>query len=108
VCRDAILTNLLNPKVILLFIAVMPGFVVPGPTSIPVQLALLGTSIILLNIIWQSALVLAAGQARRWLSQPRVQRGIADLGPGVYCFCRPAGGGICRHTWLSYSPPAVL
>lgn len=83
-CRDAILTNLLNPKVILLFIAVMPGFVAPGPTSIPVQLALLGVSIILLNIIWQTALVLAAGQARRWLSQPRVQRGIALISGLVF------------------------
>ncbi len=77
VCRDAILTNLLNPKVILLFIALMPGFVTPGRASIPVQLALLGASIILLNIFWQGALVLAAGRARRWLTWPRVQRGIA-------------------------------
>ncbi len=84
VCRDAILTNLLNPKVILLFIAVMPGFVAPGPASIPVQLAFLGASIILLNIIWQSALVLAAGQARRWLTQPRVQRGIALISGLVF------------------------
>ena len=29
VCRDALLTNLLNPKVIFLFIASMPGFVAP-------------------------------------------------------------------------------
>ncbi len=77
ICRDAILTNLLNPKVILLFIALMPGFVAPGRASIPVQLALLGASIILLNILWQGALVLAAGRARRWLARARVQRGIA-------------------------------
>ena len=77
VCRDAILTNLLNPKVILLFIAVMPGFVAPGQSSIPLQLALLGASIILLNIIWQGALVLVAGRARRWLTRPGVQRGVA-------------------------------
>ncbi|MDA0231782.1 MAG: LysE family translocator [Proteobacteria bacterium] len=84
VCRDAILTNLLNPKVILLFIAVMPGFVEPGPAAIPVQLAFLGASIILLNIIWQSALVLAASRARRWLTQPRVQRGIALISGLVF------------------------
>ena len=77
VCRDAILTNLLNPKVILLFIALMPGFVAPERASIPVQLALLGTSIIVLNIIWQGTLVLVAGRARRWLTLARVQRGIA-------------------------------
>jgi threonine/homoserine/homoserine lactone efflux protein len=60
-----------------LFIALMPGFVAPGRASIPVQLALLGASIILLNILWQGALVLAAGRARRWLARARVQRGIA-------------------------------
>jgi len=77
VCRDAILTNLLNPKVILLFIALMPGFVAPGRASVPLQLALLGVSIILLNICWQGALVLAAGRARRWLARAGVQRGLA-------------------------------
>ena len=77
VCRDAILTNLLNPKVILLFIALMPGFVAPERASIPVQLALLGASIILLNIVWQGTLVLVAGRARRWLTRVRVQRSIA-------------------------------
>ena len=76
-CRDAILTNLLNPKVILLFIALMPGFVAPGRAAIPVQLALLGASIIILNICWQGSLVLAAGRARRWLARAAVQRGIA-------------------------------
>lgn len=76
-CRDAILTNLLNPKVILLFIALMPGFVAPERASIPLQLALLGATIILLNICWQGSLVLAAGRARRWLARPAVQRGMA-------------------------------
>jgi homoserine/homoserine lactone efflux protein len=77
VCRDAILTNLLNPKVILLFIAVMSGFVAPELDSIPLQLALLGASIILLNIVWQGTLVLIAGRARRWLTRAGGQRGIA-------------------------------
>lgn len=82
VCRDAILTNLLNPKVILLFIALMPGFVAPERGAVPLQLALLGTTIILINIIWQGSLVLAAGRARRWLGRASVQRGLA-LGAGL-------------------------
>jgi threonine/homoserine/homoserine lactone efflux protein len=77
VCRDALLTNLLNPKVILLFVALMPGFVAPERASVPLQLALLGVSIILINSLWQSALVLAAARARRWLARPRVQRALA-------------------------------
>ena len=77
--RDALLTNLLNPKVILLFMALMPGFVAPEPerASVPVQLALLGATIILINIVWQGSLVLAAVRARPWLERPSVQRGLA-------------------------------
>ena len=85
VCRDAILTNLLNPKVILLFIALMPGFVAPERGAVALQLALLGTTIILINIIWQGSLVLAAGRARRWLGRASVQRGLA-LGAGLVFF----------------------
>ena len=76
-CRDGILTNLLNPKVILLFIALMPGFVAPDRAPVLVQLALLGTTIIIINTLWQGALVLAARRARRWLARPSVQRGLA-------------------------------
>ena len=76
-CRDGILTNLLNPKVILLFIALMPGFVAPDRAPVLVQLALLGTTIIIINTLWQGALVLAAARARRWLARPSVQRGLA-------------------------------
>jgi len=82
--RDALLTNLLNPKVILLFMALMPGFVAPEPerAAVPVQLALLGVTIILINIIWQGSLVLAAVRARPWLERASVQRGLA-LGAGL-------------------------
>ena len=76
-CRDALLTNLLNPKVILLFIALMPGFVAPERGDVPLQLALLGVTIICLNFLWLGALVLLAMSARRWLERPMVQRGLA-------------------------------
>ena len=77
VCRDALLTNLLNPKVIFLFIALMPGFVAPERGDVPLQLALLGVTIIFLNFLWQVSLVLLAVRARRWLERPMVQRGLA-------------------------------
>ena len=37
-CRDAILCNILNPKVILLFLALFPNFVDPGRTDVSLQL----------------------------------------------------------------------
>lgn len=78
-CRDAILTNVLNPKVILLFIAIMPGFVDLERSSVPLQLVILAGTLIFLNIFWQSSLVWLAGTARRWLERPRVQRNIAYM-----------------------------
>jgi len=82
VCRDAILTNVLNPKVIMLFIAIMPGFIDLDRASVPLQFIILAATLIVLNIIWQSSLIWLAGTARRWLEQPRVQRNIA-VGTGV-------------------------
>jgi threonine/homoserine/homoserine lactone efflux protein len=75
--RDAIITNLLNPKVIMLFVALMPNFVAPARASVPLQLALLGATLIAINIAWQTGLVLAAVRLRRWLGRLSVQRVIA-------------------------------
>ncbi len=75
--RDAIITNLLNPKVIMLFVALMPNFVAPARASVPLQLALLGATLIVINVAWQTGLVLAADRLRRWLGRLSVQRAIA-------------------------------
>ncbi len=74
--RDALLTNLLNPKVILLYIALMPNFVRVDAGDVPMQLAVLGVVLIAINVVWQVPLCLAAEAMRRWLGTPRVQRGV--------------------------------
>ncbi len=76
-CRDAILTNVLNPKVILLFIALMPNFVVVANGQVPLQLVVLAVTLILINIFWQVGLWAATERARRWLGRPSVQRGVS-------------------------------
>jgi len=75
--RDAILTNVLNPKVILLFVAMMPNFVVVDRGRVPLQLAILAATLIVVNILWQTGLWAAAEQARRWLGRPSVQRAVS-------------------------------
>lgn len=75
--RDAMITNILNPKVIVLFLALMPGFLAPERGQVPLQLATLGVTLVMVNVVWQSGLALAAQWARRWLSRPQVQRGIS-------------------------------
>ena len=73
-CRDAVLCNVLNPKVILLFLALMPNFVDPSRGQVPAQLAVLGVVLVLINIVWQLPLAFAAEAIRRWLGSPTVQR----------------------------------
>lgn len=75
--RDALLCNLLNPKVILLFLALFPQFVEPAHADVPAQLVTLGGLLLLINIAWQVPLAWAAQAARRWLDRPAVQLAVA-------------------------------
>jgi homoserine/homoserine lactone efflux protein len=75
--RDAAITNILNPKVIVLFLALMPGFLQPERGSVPLQLVTLGATLIVVNVVWQTGLALAAEWARRWLMDAKVQRNIS-------------------------------
>lgn len=75
--RDAMTTNVFNPKIILLFLALMPGFVVVEKGNTPAQLAVLGAALIAINIVWQTALVVAAERMRHWLVTPSAAKGIS-------------------------------
>ena len=60
VLRDAVLTNLFNPKVILLFLALMPNFVDLPRGGIAGQPGTLGITLIIVNTLWQLPLALGA------------------------------------------------
>jgi len=76
-CRDGMMTNLLNPKVILLFLALMPNFIDLAHGSAAAQLATLGATLIAVNTLWQGTLALGAEGARRLIGRPAVQRTLA-------------------------------
>lgn len=76
-CREAILTNVLNPKVIVLFLALFPNFVVIGRGDVPAQLVTLSATLIVINVAWQAPLAWAANGIRRRLLRPQVQRTIS-------------------------------
>ena len=77
-CRDAVLTNVLNPKVILLFLALFPNFVVVGRGDVTAQLLMLSATLIVINVAWQAPLAWAAESVRRWLGKPSVGRAVSQ------------------------------
>jgi len=72
--RDATLCNLLNPKVILLFLALFPNFVDRTRDDVPAQLITLSLTLIILNTLWQTPIAMAAEPVRRWLKNPRIYK----------------------------------
>jgi threonine/homoserine/homoserine lactone efflux protein len=82
-CRDAVITNVLNPKVILLFLALLPNFVVTGRGDVPAQLITLSVVLIVINVTWQAPLAWAAQVVRGWLVRPSVQRAVSRLGGAI-------------------------
>ena len=74
--RDGLLCNLLNPKVLLLFIGLMPNFVdAASPLPQQVQLVILGAILLAINIPWQFlGPVMAANALLNFLAHARWQK----------------------------------
>ena len=77
--RDAIFTNLLNPKVIMLFMALMPGFIATERGPVGAQFAIFAATMIVINSAFQLSLVGLASRARGFLARAGVQRAISLL-----------------------------
>ena len=75
-CREAALCNILNPKVILWFLALLPNFVNPEAGDVIAQLIALSALLIALNILWQTPMALAADGVRRWLGRPETMHAV--------------------------------
>ncbi|MGE0153390.1 MAG: LysE family translocator [Reyranellaceae bacterium] len=84
--RDAAFTNLLNPKVILLFLALMPQFVDTARGNVSLQMLVLSGWLLALNILWQSPLALLAEFMRRVLLRPAAQRAVNWLTGAILLF----------------------
>lgn len=76
------LTNLLNPKVGVFYIAIIPQFIPDGVAPLAMGL-LLALVHVVESIVWFTALIFAAHLARRWLQNPRVARWIDRVTGGV-------------------------
>jgi threonine/homoserine/homoserine lactone efflux protein len=60
-------TNLLNPKIAMLYLALLPQFIDPAPASVLTQSLVLGAIQIAISVSVQAMVVLAAGSIARFL-----------------------------------------
>ena len=73
--RQAAVTNILNPKVALFFVAFLPPFADPARGSVALQLASLGALFIAMGLVYLVALAILAGQVGdRLRTNPRARR----------------------------------
>jgi len=71
--REGFLSNITNPKVIVLYLSVLPQFLTPGVTDQGDAL-LLAYTVAALGVMWQVLLLLFVHRVRGWLRRRRVRR----------------------------------
>ena len=71
-------TNLLNPKIGVLFVAMLPGFI-PAGESVTTTSLLLGAIYIAETAVYVAALIALSGPVVRWMGNPRVRRRLDRL-----------------------------
>lgn len=71
--REGFLSNVLNPKTIVFYMAFLPQFIAPTDPAILKSLWLAGVHFVIANL-WQISVAMMVGGAGRWLSRPRVSR----------------------------------
>ncbi len=69
--REGLLSNVLNPKPVIFYMAFLPQFINPQYSALAQSLMLAGFHFII-AMIWQSILALLVDQARNKLFQPKV------------------------------------
>lgn len=79
--RDGVIVGVTNPKTIVVFVAIMPGFAVPAAGHLPLQLLTLGVLFPFWGLLSDSVWALAASTVRAWLvSSPRRLAAIGGTG----------------------------
>jgi len=71
--REGFLSNITNPKVIVLYLSVLPQFLTPGVTD-QADALLLAYTVAALGVVWQVLLLFFVHRVRGWLQQRKVRR----------------------------------
>ncbi|KAA0012544.1 LysE family translocator [Billgrantia pellis] len=64
--REGLLSNVLNPKTVIFYMAFLPQFIAPGDPALIKSLFLAGVHFVIANL-WQVAVAVTVGSAGRWL-----------------------------------------
>jgi len=85
--RQGMLTNILNPKVALFFLALMPQFIEPdSPTKLGAFLVL-GITFLTTGTVWCLVLALGASRVRSFFaSRPRALQGLSQVSGALFIF----------------------
>ncbi|MCD6009118.1 LysE family translocator [Halomonas sp. IOP_31] len=71
--REGFLSNVLNPKTVIFYMAFLPQFIAPSDPALLKSLWLAGVHFVIANL-WQIAIVLLVGRAGTWLAKRWVSR----------------------------------
>ncbi|MDR5860554.1 LysE family translocator [Halomonas eurihalina] len=80
--REGLLSNVLNPKTVVFYMAFLPQFISPSDPAFVKSLWLAGVHFIVANL-WQIGVVLMVGSASRWLASPAFSRWLNGVTGGV-------------------------
>ncbi|RUW62370.1 LysE family translocator [Mesorhizobium sp. M7A.F.Ca.US.008.03.1.1] len=84
--RQAVLTEVLNPKTALFFLAFLPQFVRPENGTVMLQMAALGAIFVVLGLSSTVVFAVSAGRLGTFLSRnPSVLRWQGKVVGGIYC-----------------------
>ena len=72
---EGLLSNVLNPKVAIFYLAFLPQLISPGDWVLGKSVLLAGIHWVE-NLVWLSIVTVFLGRLRTWITQPRVKRAI--------------------------------
>jgi threonine/homoserine/homoserine lactone efflux protein len=75
---QGLLTNVLNPKVVIFFLSLLPQFI-PDNGSVATWTPLLAACTVVVAFTWFTVVSLLIGAFRSWLARPRVARSIEGV-----------------------------
>jgi threonine/homoserine/homoserine lactone efflux protein len=79
--RQGFVVGISNPKGFLIFAALLPPFVDPGRSAVPVQMFVLGSLAVVLGLVCDTVWALVAGRAREWFAgSPRRGSALGAIG----------------------------